>query len=91
MLTLVFKDYRDEHRAAPISSTTITTPTESADAILNEHMRSKMNRWNSTMPTQHRRAHENSRTGGGVSVKSRAAMNRGAVRAGRRMGRKRSR
>lgn len=83
------KDYRDEHRAAPVSTT--TTPSESADAVLNEHMQSKMKRWNSTMTTQHRRAHENSRTGGGVSVRSRAAMNRGAVRSGRRMNRKRSR
>jgi len=86
------KDYRNEHSKVVPSTTTATpTPTESSDAVLNEHMRSKMNRWNSTQRAQNRRVQENIRTGGGVSVRTRGAMNRGALRSGRRMNRKRGR
>ena len=85
MLTFYFfKDYRNENRASPVSTTT-------SAALLNEHMRDKMRSLNSTQRTQNRRTQESSKTEGGVSLRVRGAMNRGAVRSGRRMTRKRSR
>jgi len=83
------KDYRDENR--PDVTTTTISPAAS-QASINEHMRGKMNNVNSTNERRiQMKTRESSRTGGGVSLKSRAARNRVGLRSGMRRRRMRSR
>jgi len=79
------QDYRDENRIAPITTmpTTTTTPiaTIVTEAILNEHMRAKIGRWNSTESGQ----------GGSLTNRKKGVVNRSALRSARRINRKRTR
>eukprot|EP00092_Neocalanus_flemingeri_P070006 GFUD01085873.1.p1 GENE.GFUD01085873.1~~GFUD01085873.1.p1 ORF type:complete len:450 (+),score=118.05 GFUD01085873.1:121-1470(+) len=88
------RDYRNKNLQATIGTTTVP-PSEAPAVALNEHMRDKMRGLNSTQTSQDRRrqpkTQERSRTGGGVSLKTRGARNRGAVRSGVRKRRLRSR
>merc|ERR1719431_796243 len=81
------QDYRDENRIAPTTTmptitTTTTIPTMSVtDAVLNEHMRAKIGRWNSTERV----------LDGSLKNRKKGAVNRNALRSARRINRKRTR
>jgi len=76
------QDYRDENRISPSTTPSTTTPTTTTmsvtEAVLNEHMRAKVGRWNSTER-------------GSLASRKKGAVNRSALRSGRRGNRKRTR
>merc|ERR1719228_137273 len=86
------KDYQDENRPAVVTTTHPPADKQPQGASINAHMRGKMNNVNSTNERRiQMKIRESSRTGEGVSLKSRAARNRGGVRSGMRRRRMRSR